>query len=359
VNSTAQDEITSYVQGVRSALAGLPDATREELLEDLPEHLAEVRAEASGTLTERLGTPEAYAAELRGTAGFVGGFPDPPPSQWVPLDEVRDNVLRLLGTADVKVGPVIGYEKASDFLILLRPAWWVLRGYLAAMAIAYFLDDHSQSMGLLPRIGGSGLFALVLLAGSVIVSILLGRRTPGLSSWPRYALWSGTAVLVLFALAGFVSADSQTRTSGYSDAGSYGDNPYSNVHDVYVYDSQGRLIQGARLFDQDGTPIQLGPGGLGYCTDPDTGESTQSHSMGYPYCPQNAPFAAPSATVTPADTAPVTPATPGRSGRPVPSGSASAASGAVPSPSGTVASPSVSSRTGAPASPPTGATSGR
>jgi hypothetical protein len=356
VNSTGQDEITTYVEGVRSALAGLPEATREELLEDLPEHLAEVRAEGTGTLTERLGTPQAYAAELRGTAGFVGGFPDPPAGQWVPLSEVRDNVLRLLGIVDVKVGPVIGYEKASDFLILLRPAWWVLRGYLAAMAIAYFFDDNSQRMGLLPRIGGSDLLAVILLAGSVIVSILLGRRTPGLSAWPRYALWSGTAVLVLFALAGFVSADSETRTSGYSDAGSYNSNPYGNVQDVYVYDSQGRLVQGARLFDQDGTPIQLGPGGAGYCTDPETGESTQSHSMGYPYCPENAPFAVPSASAPPADTAPTTPVP---SVRPVPSGSASAPSGAGSSPSGTAPSRSVSSRTGAPASPPAGVPSGR
>ena len=50
----------------------------------------------------------------------------------------------MLNRADVRVGPVIGYAKASEFLILLRPAWWVLRGYLVAMAIDYLFDGRRQ-----------------------------------------------------------------------------------------------------------------------------------------------------------------------------------------------------------------------
>ena len=288
---TGPDEITAYVEGVRAALAGLPEATRDELLEDLPEHLAEVQAEGTGTLTERLGSPEAYASELRATAGFVGGFPDPPSGRFTPLREARDKGLRVLDRADARIGPVIGYPKASDFLILLRPAWWVLRGYLAAMAVAYFFDDNRGSMGLLPRVGGSDLFALMLLCGGVVLSILLGRRGARLTTLPRYALWSGTALLAIFALAGFLSADRDTRAPIYSDVSSYNANPYGSVHDVFVYDAQGRLVTGARLFDQDGSPIQLGDSYPVYCTDPTSGESSPSHSLGYPYCPQYAPFA--------------------------------------------------------------------
>jgi hypothetical protein len=352
VNSTAQDEITAYVEGVRTALAGLPEATRDELIEDLPEHLAEVMAEGSGTLIERLGTPEAYASELRATAGFVGGFPEPPVSNWVPLTEVRDDVLRLLGKADVKVGPVIGYEKASDFLVLLRPGWWVLRGYLAAMVISYLFDDSRSSMGLLPRIGGSDLFALVLLLGCVIVSILLGRRAvAGLVPWARYALWSGTTVLVLFALGGFLSADSSSRTAGYSDTSNYGGgNPYSNVQDVFVYDSQGHLVQNARLFDQDGSPIQLGQGLPAVCTDPDTGDSNPSRSLGFPYCPDLAPFGGPSGS-------------PSASASASASADVSSPSDASPSvsasPSGVGPSPSVSAKTGSSTSPSVSSGSGR
>jgi hypothetical protein len=297
---TGQDEVTGYVVAVRAALAGMPAATIEELLEDLPEHLAEVLAEGTGTLRERLGTPEAYASELRATAGFVGGFPDPPAKgSWVTPRELWENVEPVLSRADLRVGPVIGYEKASDFLILLRPAWWVLRGYLAAMAVVWIFDN-GHSHGLLPRLGDSTVLAIIWLGLCLVVSILVGKRAGAWAKVPRYALWGVTALLVLFAIPGFVTADNDTRLSGYDavGVGNYDPNPYSGVQDVYVYDSQGHLVQGARLFDQDGSPIQLGSGFPAYCDDPQTGESVQSHSLGYPYCPQNAPFTTPQPSVS-------------------------------------------------------------
>ena len=110
MNGTDTDEITAYVEAVRAALVGLPEPTRDELTEDLPEHLAEVLADGVGSLTERLGPPETYAAELRASAGFVGGFPDPPPVV-DPLARLRATAARHLGAADVRFGPVLGYPK--------------------------------------------------------------------------------------------------------------------------------------------------------------------------------------------------------------------------------------------------------
>ncbi|GAA0533499.1 hypothetical protein GCM10010172_13010 [Paractinoplanes ferrugineus] len=315
-------EIDAYVDGVRQALSGLSAEVRDELLEDLPEHLAEVRAEGSGTLVERLGTPEAYAAELRATAGLVGDFPEPPKPRYPELIEARDNILEILRKVDVRVGPVIGYEKAGDFLRLLRPAWWVARGYLAAMAIAFLLQANRGNMGLLPRIGDSDLVALVLLAGCVTLSIILARRSPDLTRTPRYALRAGTAFLIIFALAGFQTADSHARNeNGGANYVDYsGSNPYSNISDVFVYDGQGRLVNDARLFDQEGNPIRLGDN---HCDDPITGESGRSVHLGYPYCPVNAPFTDPNTrtpqpsastsasatpTATPTPTAPSSPA---------------------------------------------------
>jgi hypothetical protein len=306
VNDTDTDEITAYVAAVRAALAGLPETARDELTEDLPEHLAEVLADGIGTLTDRLGPPEIYAAELRASAGFVGGFPDPPPKV-DHLARMRETALRQLRIADVKAGPILGYAKASDFLTLLRPAWWVLRGYLAAMVLAAILDDSGQPMGLLPRIGGSEFVALLLLAAGVLGSIWLGRRSQRLTAGPRYALFAGSAVLVLVALGGFLSVDGSTRGSGYAEV-NY-DNPYGHVEDVFVYDQQGRLVEGARLFDQNGQPIRLGNPycrGFGEYSDmvPVMDESK------YPYCVANAPFTVPSApsrSVSPSTSARVSP----------------------------------------------------
>jgi hypothetical protein len=337
VNPTAQLEIDDYVEKVRAALIGLPDSTRDELVEDLPEHLAEVLAEGQGTLVERLGTPEAYASELRATAGFVGGFPDPPPPAWVPLQDFRETAVKWLNIADVRIGPVIGYERARDFLVLLRPAWWVLRGYLAAMAIAYLLD--SGDPGLLPRIGGSDLVALILLAGCVTGSILIGKRQPALTRWPLYAVRAATVFLIIFAFGGFLSADSQARYGdSYNDVSSYDNNPYSNVRDVFVYDQQGKLVPGARLFDQEGSPIVLGDG---YCNDPETGESWRTRSMGYPHCPELAPFGpTPSAQPTPTRTTLPGVGSEGIGGSAVPASPATT----VPTPTVTPATPAAPGR---------------
>ena len=324
MNGSDTDQITAYVEAVRAALSGLPDATRDELLEDLPEHLAEVAADDVGTLVDRLGPPSVYAAELLASAGYVGGFPDPPATRTDHLAEIRETTLRRLRIADVKTGPLFGYERASDFLVLLRPAWWVLRGYLAAMVLARMLDGGAQPIGLLPRIGGSEVVAIVLLAASVWASIWLGRRSLRLAPGPKYALWAGTAVLMLVAMAGFLDADSSTRGSYYSDV-DYSD-PYSHVQDVFVYDEQGRLIQGARLFDQDGQPIRLGSP---YCYDPAQEYSDArpaANELTYPYCAENAPFRMPGVEKVmpvPTDVAPsVGPsAGPSASARPAPSSS--------------------------------------
>ena len=305
------EEITAYVEAVRAALSGLPEATRDELLEDLPEHLAEVAADDVGPLADRLGPPAVYAAELLASAGFVGGFPDPP-ARTDRIAEARAAIADWLREIDARTGPLFGAARASEFLLLLRPAWWVLRGYLAAMVVAWVLDSSAQPMGVLPRIGGSDLVALVLLAGGILASIWLGRRSRQTTNGPRYALWAGNAVLVLVALAGFNHVDGRSRDVFYDDA-NYTD-PYGHVRDVFVYDEQGRLIQGARLFDQDGQPIRLGSP---YCLD----EAAQTDipaadESAYPYCAQNAPFRMPDAAPTPSGPRPSDP----RPSDPTPSG---------------------------------------
>jgi HAAS len=58
-------DVRTYAAAVRAAMADLGAKARAHLLEDLEGHLAEVAAESDVPLTERLGPPESYAAELR------------------------------------------------------------------------------------------------------------------------------------------------------------------------------------------------------------------------------------------------------------------------------------------------------
>lgn len=292
MNLTAQDEIAVYVEGVREALAGLPAATRDELLEDLPEHLAEVLAEGGGSLYERLGPPAAYAAELSASAGFTASAP--PEGERSRIAETaarhRARIDRALRGFDERVGPVLGYSRASEFLALLRPAWWVLRGYLAAMAVAFMLHDHGTPLGLLPRVGGDDLAAILLLGLGLLGSIWLGRREQPAGSWSRRLQRLGTGFLVIFAVIGFFEVDSAAQRDYYYNVG-YTDerpDPVSNVRDVFVYDAEGRLMVGVQLYDQDGQPIQLGEPS---CYDAD-GNPVPIANPGYPYCPGQAPFQA-------------------------------------------------------------------
>ncbi|MDG4828610.1 hypothetical protein O7627_04730 [Solwaraspora sp. WMMD1047] len=318
---TRDEEITRYVEQVRRELADLPPAVRDELLEDLPEHLTEVAAEFDGPLADRIGTPEAYAAELRTAAGTAPGRPAPNLDQRIATAVA--GLRARLRTVDTKVGPTIGYAKASEFLRLLRPAWWVLRGYLVAMLLSTMT---SQSPSLLPQVDESYLLGLLVLAGCLVGSIWLGRRTPTLRRWPRLGVHAGTLVVVLFGL--FAVMELQNHSDYYYEP-TYSD-PYSHIQDVYVYDSEGRLLEDVRLFDQNGVPIRIG---YPWCMD-EFGQRMDEWGKPvpgpvptdtYPYCPQGAPFRVPS--LSPTESA--------STDAPVPAAPAPTPSAAAPTPSPT------------------------
>ncbi|MET7748889.1 hypothetical protein [Micromonospora sp. NPDC005367] len=318
--TVTEQEIAEYVGRVRAALADLPAAVREELTEDLPEHLAEVAAEAGGSLLDRLGPPEAYAAELRAAAGA-------PVRKGRNLDQRAAAVVRRVGgwlhTVDTRLGPPLGYASATDFLRLLRPAWWVLRAYLAAMLVT--VVTTGGSLGLLPRFGGELLAGLVMLVGFLLASIWLGRRSGRLRSWRRWALHASSLVLVVFGLAGLADAEERAGYHPYDPIAV--NNPYEQIRDVFVYDSEGRLVQNARLFDQNGNPIRLG---YPDCLDEPDPYYANPLLRPYPYCPAQAPFA-PRAPVGPS-VAPVLPPLSGPSAAATPEPTSTPESTVTPEP---------------------------
>jgi hypothetical protein len=176
VNDTIAEEVASYATAVRAACADLPGPDRELLLEDLEDHLAEVAAEAGGPLEERLGRPEAYAAELRASAGL----PAPGAGTGRRRGRLRGSRaargLAGLGSA------VAGHPAAravAGFLPELRPAWWVLRGYLAVQAVAVAMTPLISGGGFsfpVPRLFGSALLGLLATVVAVAGSVWLGRR---------------------------------------------------------------------------------------------------------------------------------------------------------------------------------------
>jgi len=258
MNATTQ-RLTAeqYLQRVRAALGDLPADEREELLEDLPAHLADVAAETDGELEQRLGTPEEYAAELRLSAGIEAAAPAPAGRTGFAAD-ARRRLTVLAGSLDQY--PL--WRQFRGFLPQLRPGWWVLRGYLAALALAVVFTDLDR-IGLVPH-GGDVLLFLPFALVACWVSVLLGQRTRPHPAWRRWAVRALNVAVLIAAV-----AMANTQPWGYYGSGvSYYERAAPDagagaVTDVYVYDSAGRPLHDVRLFDQYGNPLVL-PGGPSY-----------------------------------------------------------------------------------------------
>jgi hypothetical protein len=272
-------QVDRYLAQVAAALADLPADAREELLEDLPAHFAEVLAEDNGALEERLGPPVAYAAELRAAAGF-----DRPGA--ARRFDLRDTELvRWLRLADVKVGKLLGYERSRDFLALLRPAWWVVRGWAVGMLL---LGVTSGDPGPLPDVGGHALVGWLFVLPFVVVSVRLGPILPRLPEPARPLMGVLGAALAFLILVNVLTYDDKYHVQ-WSPSSTY--DRYGHIVDVFPVDKDGKPLTDVRLFDQDGNPIMLGrwhdcPAAL------QVGRSENT----YPLCH---PHARPTATATP------------------------------------------------------------
>jgi len=256
--SVADTQVRTYLDAVKAHLDDLPDADRDELLEDLEEHLLEVAAEDDGTLEQRLGPPESYAEELRASAGL------PSREQMLarrPAQRVADRLARSTAwraVARMNESPIP--REVHGFLKELGPGWWVLRGYLAVAVTAMITSGNRRDNFPFPRIAGSYFTGSVLTILAVVVSVWLGRRVRRGRKGRAYSILLSVAVA-----AGTLAAMGGWET-GYTDA--YYDTPSpieaapylhhadgNPIANVCPYSSDGKLLSGVLLFDQGGRAI--------------------------------------------------------------------------------------------------------
>jgi hypothetical protein len=250
-------EARGYSAAVRAELSDLPVEVVEELTGGLEADLAELAAESSTPLLDRLGSPRDYAAELRSSAGLAdraGTVPGPSrPGFWERSAEgLREDHRRLL--ASLRARP--WWPGAVDRGVQLRPAWWVLRGAVGGWVLGSLL-------------GAQGLLALLLVLGAAAVSLEVGRRS-WTEHWQRRLLVAGNvlAVVVLpFAVAAAVAGPrevyvypSSTTSDGSSEMsqGVWSDGQV--VTNIYPYDAQGQPLSGVQLLDDYGRPLVTSTG---------------------------------------------------------------------------------------------------
>jgi hypothetical protein len=249
----ADTQVRTYLEAVNAELDDLPEDDRDELLEDLEEHLLEVAAEDDGTLEQRLGPPSSYAEELRASAGL------PSRNQTLarrPGQRFADRLTRSrVWAAGARLAESSQVRSLHAFLKECAPGWWVLRGYLFVLALAQITGGPQRDDFPLP-FGGWG---LVLIVGSVLFSVSLGRRTEGgrKARLLSIALSIAVAVIATGAAAGWDTGAyayyEDPNQSNYPGMLTHADQ--APIANICPYATDGKLLSGVLLFDQDGRPI--------------------------------------------------------------------------------------------------------
>jgi hypothetical protein len=243
----------AYLSEVEAELADLPADERAELLDDLSSHLLALEEEGDArSLTARLGSSAEYAAELRAAAGLPPrGKSGPRRIEWrARVDHLRQHRA---------------VREVLDFAPQLRPAWWVLRGYLVVLLPSLRAINGTRDFPL-PAVGGSHLLGLLTVLAAIAASVALGRRR-----LPRPLTVAVVLVnLVLVVSAARVLDQARYRLTVYPAYGAsaapgrtFADSPLvaqngGPVTNILPYAADGTPLDGVLLFDQDGRPLQVG-----------------------------------------------------------------------------------------------------
>ncbi|KGN33005.1 hypothetical protein N802_15585 [Knoellia sinensis KCTC 19936] len=241
-SDTMSVEVRDYVAGVRAALSDLPVEDVEEFTTGMEADLAERLAEpGDGTLRDRLGDPEVYAAELRSAAGLP-----PRVAGVVGKKHVGERV------SDWWAGVSGSVLDALPWLRDLRPVWWAVRGFSLAALPAMMIGAPITWLGLLGA-------AVSVAAG------LLARNGKLTGEWvgPIRVIGNVLAVLLLpFAFILFVERGSYSESAYPDSQPAFGPGIWNNgepVTTLYGYDETGRRIDTVRLYDQHGREIRVDP----------------------------------------------------------------------------------------------------
>ena len=255
-------DVSAFVARVRELLADLSEEDRLELTEGLEADLTDQVAEQGGGV---LDDPEAYARELRTAAGFE------------PVARRRVRLARPMSVSDALDGARTRWEAlvahprvapAWRVVVALRPAWWVLRAWVAAVLIARLVPGwYAYGLTWLPGVpAGVGLALLaVCIVGSALVG--LGRvwpgGAPGTLARTTLLLLNVAAIVALPAVNGQLDRLTWDRYSqGYNEARWNGGaeglvNRGEQVCNIAAYDASGQPLTGIQLFDQAGRPLDV------------------------------------------------------------------------------------------------------
>ncbi len=212
-------QIQPYLDVLKTRLGSLSADERTELLIDLEDHLEEIIADDSHEpLSERIGSPDAYAAEFLASVGIGNGT-----ASARSLTDTISDVTR-------RIAQRVESSRAADIWKEMEPAWWTVRGLAIGLLLTwnYLWPGNPNFPWIL--ITGAG----VLLPSFVWASMRLGHNRTRTNAWR----WVSIGVTVLgifavFALSTQISArlDPYTYGSGQHSSSEYDFYPYGQLTD--------------------------------------------------------------------------------------------------------------------------------
>ncbi|MEV1116280.1 hypothetical protein AB0I91_14505 [Actinosynnema sp. NPDC049800] len=296
MSTQTNTEVKHYLDAMRDALADLPPAEVAEIMDDAGAHVVEVAEEmgdefSAAALIDRLGTPRAYAEELRVAAGY------PSPSSAAAGGGDRSTVLARFALWSLLAATVVAFGFAVTDGDIVEAAF--LFGLCGAAAIVVVfrqnglvaqiatLPETVAAKDALTRTGQSDLrrwFASLRPFQAVwwiIRALLIGLGgvlvyRSDITFWPAVALaavslvagpkartdrrwlWitlpaTGFALGVLLLFLGkvvsvFAIYPLSTAPVSYQPAQQVREN-------VYVFDKDGKPLTDVHLYDEDGRPL--------------------------------------------------------------------------------------------------------
>lgn len=241
-------EVAAFAAAIRTYLDDLPAEDVDDLTGGLEADLLEQASDQDGALT--LGDPELYAAELRASAGF----PErralvPPKRRW--RDAVADARAALVRR--IRATPVGAW--LTDFVIALRPVWWLLRGW-AVYELATLVAGKFSMDPLTPS-------RWPFLLAAVLVSVQWGRGKWLPTSWlktVRTLVSIVTAIALPFLLTAAINSTGTTYLTvtqftepAPDQTGLWIDG--ARVSNIFAYDADGNPLTNVQLFNQIGEPL--------------------------------------------------------------------------------------------------------
>jgi hypothetical protein len=231
------EQVTEFATAVRRALSDLGPDVLDDLTDGLEADLADKLADG-----EPLGDPGAYAAELRAAAGVS------PAGRPSALGRAKEDLVAFKeGLQPLLRAPFI--VGITAFLVSLRPAWWVLRGW----TLFGLLNWRRQWSGVPDDIA-----QWALLAAFVVLSVQWGRGRWLPWRWSRPAAIgvSAVALLMVGPVIYYSQLQLQERNNYYAPSSGLALDG-AQITNIFAFDAGGNPLADVQLFDQEGNPLNI------------------------------------------------------------------------------------------------------